>query len=89
MAAAAQERVTELAFVTCSLDVKQAFDIVTPGNLSLRMKEMGIARMLAGAIVREQSGGRYDICFQETRVSGIPWTSLFSKEEMNSHACST
>ena len=37
------------------------------------MKEMDIAPMLAGAIMREQIGGRYDICFQETRVSGIPF----------------
>ena len=73
MAAAVQEWETELAFVTCSLDVKQASDNVTPENLSLMMKEMGIAPMLAGAILREQIGGRYDICLQQARRSGIPF----------------
>ena len=37
------------------------------------MKEMDITPMMAGAILREQIGGRYDICFHETRVSGIPF----------------
>ena len=37
------------------------------------MKEFDIAPMLAVAILREQIGGRYDIWFQETRVSGIPF----------------
>ena len=31
-----------IGFITCSLDVKQAFDNVSPENLSLVMKEMGI-----------------------------------------------
>ena len=73
MAAAAQEWVADLALVVCSMDVKQAFDNVSPESLSLIMKEMDIAPMLAGSILREQLGGRYDICFQETRVSGIPF----------------
>ena len=35
------------------------------------MEEMDIAPVLAGAILRQQMGGKYDICFQETRISGI------------------
>ena len=42
MAAAAREWGPELGFITCSLDVKQAFDKVSPENLSLVMTEMGI-----------------------------------------------
>ena len=57
--------------IACSMDVKQAFDHVSPEALSLAMKEMDIAPMFAGAIMREQIGARYDICFQETRVSEI------------------
>ena len=53
--------------------MKQAFDNVPPWNLSLVMKDMNIAPILAGAILREQIGGKYDICFQETRISGIPF----------------
>ena len=37
------------------------------------MKEMNIAPVLAGAILREQIGGKYDVCFQETRISDIPF----------------
>ena len=37
------------------------------------MKDMDIAPVLAGAILREQIGGKYDICSQETRISGIPF----------------
>ena len=55
------------------MDVKQAFANVSPQSLSLIMKEMDIAPMLAGAILREQIGGRYDIRFQETRVTAIPF----------------
>ena len=73
MAAAAQEWGADLGLVACAMDVKQAFDNVSPESLSLIMKEMDIVPMLAGAILREQIGGRYDICFQETRVSGIPF----------------
>ena len=72
MAAASREWGPELGFTNCSTDVKQSFDNVSPLNLSLVMKEM-IAPILAGAIVREQVGGRYDICFQETRTSCIPF----------------
>ena len=63
----------DLGLVVCSMDVKQAFDNVSPESLSLIMKEMDIAPMLAGAIWGEWVGGRYDICFQETRVSEIPF----------------
>ena len=73
MAVAAREYGTELGVITCSMDVKPAFDDVSPESLSLAMKEMGIAPMLAGAILRAQIGGRYDICFQEARVCGIPF----------------
>ena len=55
------------------MDVKQACDKVSPGNLSLVMKEMDIAPVWAGAILREQIDGTCDICFQETRISGIPF----------------
>ena len=48
--------------------MKQAFDNVSPLNLSLVMKEMNIAPTLAGAILREQIGGKYDVCCQETSV---------------------
>ena len=68
MAAAAGEWRPELGVITCSMDVKQALR-----NLSLVMKEMNIAPVLAVVILREQIGGRYDICFQETRISGIPF----------------
>ena len=66
MTAAAREWGPELGAITCSMDVKQAFDNVSPENLSLVMKEMDIAPVLAGEILREQIGGNYDICFQET-----------------------
>ena len=46
---------------------------MSPENLSLVMNEMDIAPVLAGAILRGQIGGKYDICFQETRISGIPF----------------
>ena len=49
------------------------FDNVSPESLSLIMKEMDTAPMLAGAVLSEQIGRIYDICFQETRVSGIPF----------------
>ena len=55
------------------MDVKQAFDNVSPENLSLVMKGMNIALVFAGAILREQIGGKYDICFPETRISAIPF----------------
>ena len=36
---------------------------------------MGIAPMLAGAILREHIGRIHDICLQETRASGMPFKS--------------
>ena len=73
MAAAAQECGGELGIIACSMDVKQVFDNVSPDSLSLPMKETDSAPMLAGASTREQIGCRCDSCFQETRVSGIPF----------------
>ena len=46
-------------------ETKQVFDYVSPENLSLEMKDMGIAPVLAGTTFREQTGGKYDICFQK------------------------
>ena len=48
-AAAAQEWGADSGYVVCSIDLKQAFDNVSPESLSLVMKEMDIAPMLAGA----------------------------------------
>ena len=55
--------------IACSMDLK-AFDSVSPDSLSLVMKDLDIAPMLAEAIMTEQIGGRYDNCFQ---VSGRPF----------------
>ena len=84
LAAAAQEWRADLGFIACSMDVKQIFDNVSPESLSLVMKEMGTAKMLAGSILREQIGGIQDICFKKTTVTGKP-----SEEGRNAHACST
>ena len=59
--------------IACAMDLKPAFDNVSPESLSLVMKEMDVAPMLPEAPLTEHIGGRYDICFQETRVSGIPF----------------
>ena len=67
VAAPVQEWRGELGIIACSMDVKQAFDNVSLHSLSFAMKEMDIAPMLAGAILREQIGGIYDICFPSTR----------------------
>ena len=67
----------------------QAFDNVSPKSLSMIMKEMDIVPLLAGAILREQIGGKIDICFQETRVSGYPMTSQSSIVEKKAHLSST
>ena len=69
----------ELGFITCSLDVKQAFGNFPRENLSLVMAEMGIDPILAQAILREQIGGKYDICYQETRITGIPFDKSIKK----------
>ena len=63
----------ELGVIICSLDAKQSFDNISPENLSFVTKEMDIAPVLAEAILGEQIGGKYDICFQEARISGIPF----------------
>ena len=49
--------------------MKQTFDNVSPENLSLVLKEIKIALVLAEAILREQTGGKYDVFFQGTRIS--------------------
>ena len=79
MAAAVQECGGELGMITCSTDVKQAFDNVSLVSFSLVMKEMDITPILAAAILREQIGGRYDICFPETRVSGTPFDKSINR----------
>ena len=58
--------------------VKQAFDNVSLENLSV-VKEMVIAPVLAGAILREQMCGKYDICSQETWVPGVPLDKSFKQ----------
>ena len=60
MAEAARECGPEPGIISCSMDVKQAFDKVSPLHLSMVMKEMNIAPVLAGAILREQIGDKYD-----------------------------
>ena len=58
MAAAAREWGPELGLIACSMDVKQAFDNVSPLQQSMVMKEMNIAPLFDGAILREQIGGK-------------------------------
>ena len=50
-----REKGLELGFVVCSLDVdvKQAFDNVSPINLSLVLKGINIVPKFVGAILRE------------------------------------
>ena len=61
------------------MGVKQALDNVTPLNLSEIMRKLGLNSTLTDPILREQSGGRCDVVFQETKVSGYPLTSLSSR----------
>ena len=75
-----QEWRLELGVVTCSLAVKHASDTVSMDNLSLVMKEMKIALVLAEAILREQIEGKYDICCQETSISGKPFGKSIKRE---------
>ena len=49
MAGTAQEWRNELGMIVCSLDVKQAFDKVTPESLRQAMEELGINLVLAEA----------------------------------------
>ena len=87
LAAAARE--WRLGVITCSLDVKEAFDNVSLENLSLVKKEMKIAPVLAEAILREQIGGTDDICFQETKFFlEVHQTNPSNKEERRVPACS-
>ena len=70
--------------------MKQACDKVSPEELSLVMKEMDIAPVWAGAILREQVDGTCDIRFQERRISGIPFMiSPSNREEGRVRAYST
>ena len=48
------------------------------------MKEVKIAPVLAEAILREKVGGKYDICFQETRISGISFDKSIKQGEKES-----
>ena len=84
MAAEATEWGPELSVITSSMDWKQAFDNVSLENLSLVMKEMDIAPVLAGAILSEKIGSKYDICSQETRISGIPFDSSVKQRRKES-----
>ena len=72
LGAAAREWGPELGVITCSLDVKQAFDNVSPENLSVVVKEKKIAPVLAEAFLRGQIGGKYVTFASKRRISGIP-----------------
>ena len=50
---------------------------------------MSIALVLAGVIRVEQVGGKYDICFPETRTLGIHFDKFSNREETKVRACST
>ena len=88
MGAVARDWVPEFGFITCSLDVKQAFDNVSPLHLSLVMNVMNVTLVLAGATLREQIGGKYDICFQK-RGSDIPLDRSIKQRGKRARACST
>ena len=49
-----------------SVDLKPAFDKVSPPSLSKAMEDFAIHPTPATAMLREQLGGKNDICFQET-----------------------
>ena len=87
MAAAGQEWRADLGLIACSMGLKRAFANVSPKSLSLVMKEMDKVPMVPGAILREQNGGIFDICFQETRVR-YPLISQPSKVGKKAHPCS-
>ena len=65
--------VNELGVFVASMDVKHASGGVTPLNLGGTEKELGLHSTLAEAKSREQIGDTYDVCFQETKVPGIPF----------------
>ena len=56
-----------------SMNAKQAFDDVTPLNLSDTMRRMGINATLTEVMLRAQLRGRCDVCFQETKLTDIPF----------------
>ena len=41
--------------------------------MSDTMRNLDMNAALTAAMVREQVGGRYDVCFQETQVTNIPF----------------
>ena len=51
--------------------------------------EMEIAPVLVEAILREQIGDTYDICFHKTRISGIPFDKSIKEGGRRVRACST
>ena len=86
MAAAAREWSAELGVIIGSINVKQAFDNVSPQSLSLAMKAMGIAIMLAGAIPMV---AKMTLVSKKRGCVGYPLISQSSKEGRRAHACST
>ena len=71
-ASSAHEWGNDLSIFVASVDAKQAFDNVTLVSLSQAKKELWMSAIWAEAIPRKQIGGKCDICFQETKVCGIP-----------------
>ena len=51
-----------------SMDVKQAFDNVTMRDI---VRELHVNAALTAAILREQLGGKCDVCCQETKVTHV------------------
>ena len=49
-------------FVLLPMDVRQAFGDVILVTLSDTMTDLDIKAALAASILREQTGGRYDVC---------------------------
>ena len=50
-----------------SSDLQQALDRVSPLLLSTAMRSVAIHRVLATVFLRWQHGGKYDVCFQDTK----------------------
>ena len=86
MAAAARKWGAEFGVIIGSINVKQAFDNVSPQSLSLAMKGMGIAPMLAGAIPMVAN---MTFVSKKRGCVGYPLISQSSKEGRRSHACSS
>ena len=53
----------DLGVFVVSMDAKQAFTNVTPLNLSETMTKMGVNTTLTEAVLRQQMGVTYDVCF--------------------------